>query len=842
MHLYSTHFRILVYLISFFSAEISAKRDDFYFDAALLKGSGLSSDDLLRLNKGELITPGNYSLDIYLNGKFIMKSEVEYLRKGDNVAPCLSHELLTALGLNALPAEATSSCYSQDDTVMDGVKRKDDLAQLRMDFTVPQILLKTVPRGSISEASLDAGESMLFLNYIANQYHVKSRLSTAAGMDSSWLNVNGGINLGLWRYRQQSSLSYSQYDGSRWNTQRRYVQRAIYPLRSELLLGEGYTDGQFFSGMGFLGIQLSSDSRMLPASQRGYAPIVRGIAKTNAKVTILQGQSTLYETTVAPGPFVINDLYPTNYAGDLTVVIREADGSENTFNVPFSALAESVRPGAFDYVFTLGRARDVGDNAVFSEVVWRQGLTNALTLNLGNQLADGYMSYSLGGVYSTALGAFGLNSMFSHASLPGEGNRSGWTLRAYYSKYIPQTGTSFTLAGYRYSTDGYSELYDALGAREAYQRGTQWHSLSWKQRNRFEIAAGQTLGVIGNINLSASSQDYRDNKKRDKQLQFNWNKSFKNGMALNLGVSRTYNVVPTTNSVGGSWQNSSNEHAILLRDQVQTMWSLAFSMPLGHQRNSPMMSASVHRNNSRDSGYQTTLSGVYGEQNPLNYNLDYSTDHQGKQSVWGGGVQRNFPYASAGMSLSSSSSYWQASGTLQGAVVVHKGGVTLGQRLGDSFALIEAPGATGAEIVGGQGSRVDVFGYAIAPSLGAYQFNSVGLDPHNMSDDTELHTSERRVAPYAGATVRLRFNTLSGQAMLITAQRPEPIPMGAAVYDSYGNYVGMVGQANQIYLRTGDEKGTLRVQWGEDAKERCRIEWGATAPKKPLLLLNLPCR
>ncbi|SEL80296.1 outer membrane usher protein [Kosakonia sacchari] len=845
MPLHSTCFRAFIGLIFVLPFSASAEDEGFYFDASLLRGSGLSVEDLQRLNKNEMISAGRHSLDIYLNGKFITHSEIEYSRRGENISPCLPRELLTTLGLKAFTPVMKSSCYWNDDEVMKGVTIKDDLAQLRMDLSVPQALLKSVPRGSVSEASLDAGESMLFLNYIANQYHVKSRQSGAGSMDSSWLNFNGGFNLGLWRYRQQSSLSYSNEEGSRWNTNRRYLQRAIYPLRSELMVGEGYTNGQFFSGMSFRGLQLLSDTRMLPNSRRGYAPVVRGIANTNAKVTILQGKSTLYETTVAAGPFTIDDLYPTNFAGDLTVVVNEADGSVNTFMVPFSALAESMRPGSSDYVFTLGQTRDVGDKNVFSEVVWRQGLTNAFTLSLGNQLASNYMSYALGGVYTTSMGAFGLTSLFSHASLADEGARSGWSLRANYSKFIPQSGTSFTLAGYRYSTDGYSELYDALGSREAYKHGNQWQSLSWKQRNRLEISAGQTLGDYGNINLSASTQTYRDNKKRDKQLQFNWSKTFDYGIALNLGVARTYNVTP--DSVSSQWQNSGNEHAISLRDQIQTLWSLAVSVPLGTQRSSPILSASAHRSNNSDGsdgGYQSTLSGVYGDKNPLNYNLNYSTDDKGEQSVWGGGLQRNFSFANAGISWSSSQNYWQASASLQGSVVAHKGGVTLGHWVGDSFALIDAPGASGAEVIGGQGGRVDAFGYAIVPSLGAYQFNSIGLDPRNMSDDAELQTSQQRIAPYAGATVRVRFNTLNGQAMLITAQRQanEPIPMGASVYDGYDNYLGMVGQANQIYLRSGEKKGELQVRWGEGALQSCRIAWRATEPRQPLLLMGLPCR
>ncbi|WP_285152274.1 fimbria/pilus outer membrane usher protein, partial [Serratia ureilytica] len=112
-----------------------------------------------------------------------------------------------------------------------------------------------------------------------------------------------------------------------------------------------------------------------------YAPVVRGVAKSNARVTVLQGKSTLYETTVAPGPFAINDLYATNYAGDLTVVVTEADGSVSTFTVPFAAVPESIRPGQSRYSAIVGRSRYVGDNDLFSELTWQHGLTNALTFN-----------------------------------------------------------------------------------------------------------------------------------------------------------------------------------------------------------------------------------------------------------------------------------------------------------------------------------------------------------------------------------------------------------------------------------------------------------------------------
>ena len=52
-------------------------------------------------------------------------------------------------------------------------------------------------------------------------------------------------------------------------------------------------------------------------------PVVRGVANTNAKVSIKQNGYTIYQITVPAGPFVINDLYASGYSGDLTVEIKK---------------------------------------------------------------------------------------------------------------------------------------------------------------------------------------------------------------------------------------------------------------------------------------------------------------------------------------------------------------------------------------------------------------------------------------------------------------------------------------------------------------------------------------
>ena len=84
--------------------------------------------------------------------------------------------------------------------------------------------------------------------------------------------------------------------------------------------------------MRFTGLNLASDERQLPPNLQGYAPEIRGLAKTNAKVTVKQSGRIIYETTVPAGPFNIQDLR-SSVRGTLDVQVEEQDGSISTFQV-----------------------------------------------------------------------------------------------------------------------------------------------------------------------------------------------------------------------------------------------------------------------------------------------------------------------------------------------------------------------------------------------------------------------------------------------------------------------------------------------------------------------------
>jgi outer membrane usher protein len=143
-----------------------------------------------------------------------------------------------------------------------------------------------------------------------------------------------------------------------YNAVRTWIQRPIEALNSIVSLGDGYTDSSLFGSLSFNGLKLATDERMRPQGKRGYAPEIRGVASSSARVVVKQLGKVIYETHVAPGPFLIDDLYNTRNQGDIDVDVIEANGKTSTFTVPYSSVPDSVRPGNWHYAFAAGKVRD----------------------------------------------------------------------------------------------------------------------------------------------------------------------------------------------------------------------------------------------------------------------------------------------------------------------------------------------------------------------------------------------------------------------------------------------------------------------------------------------------
>ena len=58
--------------------------------------------------------------------------------------------------------------------------------------------------------------------------------------------------------------------------------------------------------------------------------------------------------------FAISDLYATGYNGDLEVTVKETNGKESYFVVPYSSVPQLLREGYSRYSVAAGEIRDTG--------------------------------------------------------------------------------------------------------------------------------------------------------------------------------------------------------------------------------------------------------------------------------------------------------------------------------------------------------------------------------------------------------------------------------------------------------------------------------------------------
>ncbi|WP_175755148.1 fimbria/pilus outer membrane usher protein [Burkholderia ambifaria] len=790
------------------------------FDGAFLQNRLGKHFDVSRFERRNVTAPGVYTVDVHVGPDWIGRHDVRFVAVPDSgdARPCFGRALLERVGVDfaklgpdVVAQLANDGACLRLEQVVPGASTAFDFERQTLRLSIPQASLVRKARGYVSPDQWTAGETVGLLGYNFNLY--TSKVSGHTAQTQGYLGLNGGVNLGNWRFRHEGSYSWSSRGESRYQGLATYLQRDLPSLSSQLLIGESYTSGELFDSTQFRGVRLSTDDRMLPDSLRGYAPVVRGIANSNAKVTIRQNDVTIYETTVAPGNFEIDDLYPTGYGGDLQVSVEEADGSVHSFSVPYAAVPMSLRPGIGRYSFVAGTLRNPHGSSqpVFTQATYQRGLTNLLTAYGGVTLAGGYASAMLGGAFNTSFGAIGADVTHALTTIPGAKRYSGSSVRVSYAKSIDATGTDIALAAYRYSTDGYFGLNDAMQARDAARGGTSAQSV-WRQRHRASLVLTQRLGTNGGrIDATASTVNY-------------WNRS---GSDVNYSVGYTNQFRNVSYSLTATRQRNAG-------GDMGTLYYASVTIPFGRER--PMtVSGNVSRDTLGRTRLQSTLSGSLGDDHALSYSV--SANHaSGTNSTTDGSANVTYRTRLAELSASAGAStdFQQGSLGVRGALVAHRGGITFSQPVSETFAIVEAPGAAGARVTNAAGVKVDGNGYAVVPYLTPYSLNTIALDPKGIPMDVELKETSRQIAPRAGAVPLIRFATDTGRAALVQARQSDgtPLPFGAVVHDETGKEVGVVAQASKIFARGLNDSGSLTVRWGADSRSVCRIAYDLPVAKQ----------
>lgn len=795
--------------LPFFSNGQDKSKADYKFNDGFIIGSR-EKVDLSRFSTSS-ITEGIYSLDVYTNGEWKGRYDLNVNRDKDGkLGVCYTGKMLSQFGVSAEKLNSKMSLKSgfcgsmQEWNNTDTIKANLIPSSLRLEISVPQIYEDQNLKNYVSSDFWDKGINALNLGWMANTWN--SHTSSSGGTDNSsaYVGINAGFSWYGWRLVHIGNVNWQQQLGkAHWSSNQTYLQRPVPQINSVATAGQIFTNGEFFDSISVRGVNLATDDNMLPDGMLAYAPEIRGVAQSNALVTVHQGSNIIYQTTVPPGPFSLKDIYPSGYGSDLDVSVKEADGTVETFSVPYASVAQLLRPGMTRYALSAGRVDDnsLHHRPALYQATWQRGLNNLLTGYAGISGLDDYQALLLGTGMNTGFGALSFDvtqSRLKSDSL----HEKGQSYRTTFNRMFTQTQTSIVLAAYRYSTQGYYNLSDALFAIDRDKNYDSSYT-QWRQKNGLTFTLNQNLPEgWGSFYISGRMSDYWNRSGTEKQYQLSYNNMY-GRLSWSIAAQRIYTPDKTNHNRD---------------DRV----SLNFSYPLwsGEGRTANLTSNSGF-NNSRFGSSQIGVNGSLDSSNNLNYGLSTTTTSGGQHDIALNGSYRS-PWTTFNSSYSQGEGYRQSGLGASGTLVAHSGGMVFSPETGTTVALIEAKDAAGAELPGSPGTRIDSNGYAILPFLRPYRINAVEIDPKGSNDDVAFDHTVAQVVPWEGSVVKVVFGTSVQTTFTLQARQANhaPLPFAASIFDPVGRTIGVVGQGSMMFISDDTAKRAI-VKWSGG---QCSVE------------------
>jgi outer membrane usher protein PapC len=801
--------------------------DEIQFNTDVLDVSDRKNIDLTQFSRGGYIMPGTYGMVIHVNKSDLSEQQVSFYPPEDDANgswACLTRALVSQLGfkeqtLSKLNWWHNNECL--DPHSVQGMDVRGDLATSSLYLNIPQAFLEYTDENWDPPSRWDEGIPGLLLDYNVNG---RSQQQQRDGSKSYNLSGNGttGANVGAWRLRADWQVNLDHQTGSgqptntRFDWSRYYAYRAISSLRSKLTLGENYLDSGMFDSFRFSGVSLTSDDNMLPPNLRGYAPEVVGVAKTNAKVTISQQGRVLYETTVAAGPFRIQDINDA-VSGQLDVRVEEQDGSVQVFTINTSNIPYLTRPGSVRFKLATGRPSDWqhrSQGPYFGTGEFSWGVSNGWSLYGGALLGGDYNALSVGvGRDLMALGAISFDTTESRARLPNnEGTLSGGSYRLSYSKNFDEYDSQVTFAGYRFSEQDFMSMSEFLDARQYGTRtgnGKEMYTITFNKHFR-------ELGLSSYLNYS--HETYWDRPVNDRYT-LTLSRYFDLGRFRNLSLSLS------------AYRNAFNG----IKDDGAY---LSLSVPWG-DKSTVSYNTTVNRSD-------TTHGVSYYDQidERSNYQISAGTSRSGGSAS--GYYNRNGDIARVSANASYQENRYSAVGlTAQGGMTITPEGGALHRAgmIGGTRMLIDTQGVTNVPVKGfGSISRTNVWGKAVIGDVNSYYRNNASIDLNQLGNNAEATKSVVQATLTEGAIGYRKFDVIAGEkamAVIKLADGSEP-PFGATVINARNQQTGIINDEGSVYLSGINPGDTMTVHWNGSA--RCEVRMPTPLPVEMLMnTLLLPC-
>lgn len=771
------------------------------FDNSFLYSENAEKIDLDVYDVSNQIPDGKHRVGVFVNGNYLHDTDVNFVSTSMKQRMYLTAEQVKNIGIDIslLNVNGGNQAGVNISDIIPGATQKFRSENQSIYYEIPQKYLSKDLEG-VSAAEWQDGVTAAFADYSINSYKVEN---DTRSYTSNYVGLNTGVNLLGWYFRHNGSLvsqSNTKEEEMHYTGINSYIQHDLTNLNGRFLLGRSNTSGQVFDTLPFLGVSIYSDSQMLPISKRQYMPEIRGVAYTNARVTVEQGGSIIYQTTVPSGEFTITDLLPSGYGSDLVVSVYEANGQIHSFSVPYSALTNLLHPKVSEYELTVGKYDgkyikkgynynpSSYDSSKLIQGVWQHGVANNWTFYNGGQLSDHYINILQGSSFDTPLG--GVSFDISHSKTDvGKRPLHGESYRISYNKYINSTNSNISLAAYRFSTKGYLDFSEAIGFLNAYHEH-EWTGYTYRLKDRVTASISQALGDDGNFGqlyVNSIIQNSWNNANTDIQYQLGYSNRIGN-----LGYSLSVNRSKLTSS-----------------GRFNDTYMLSFQIPLGRE---PM---NVYSDISGDSyGNYSKHIGISNSNQITSWSISGMNDNKNNSSG-NAAITYRSPLTMMGMTASIGHNNRTISGSLNGAIVTHPAGITLTPYQSDTFAIVSAEGGAGADIEEFPALKLDHWGNAAVPIWSPYQKNKVSINPENIPTNVEIDSSSSYTIPRAGAITVMQFKSRYGFPLLIhiiSNHGKSIVSLGDEITDINGAVLGYVGQGGVLYARVPTEIGRLIIK------------------------------
>ncbi|WOT06338.1 fimbria/pilus outer membrane usher protein [Shewanella youngdeokensis] len=613
-----------------------------------------------------------------------------------------------------------------------------------------QALSISLPQTSFSQYSNQSTNWDFGDNGINIQYQV---YGTESNNDDAnyYASVNTKINFSRWRLEVDAYSTQSRSDINRL-----IARRDLPKMGAILEVGNTFLSSSHLDPFSFDGVSLKSDWSLTPEINQSYAPIIRGVAKSNARIELHQSDRLIFSDVVGTGPFEYSD-YGVISNGDLILTVIEESGEEITTVYPVSTLPEIIPIGSSEFQFSIGVNENI-EKGGFMYADYHSGFER-FTASMGGLLGQDYQNLGLG--ISSDLGAYGAIGVTFDASLAdgdsAEIDRSsGWRYAINYSKALTEN-TNMSLVGIDYRSKGYR----SFGQNEIVNLdlSTIKNDISLNLNHRFP--RGIYLAVSG------YSQDY-------------WSKDRRRGVTVQCSTSLS-NVAISMNG-NFSQFNEQDEYQI----------TLGFSVPLGGI-SSPYTYSSVSRTKSTTT-YSTSLSGNIDERS--SYGVSWSDSSNANSSTYLN-VNRQFDHVNGSANLSYTQGDVAGSVSLSGSILKVGGSeFVLSSQHYDS-ALVVDMDEPGVKFKYGTMESDD--DGMLVTSLSAYSHNERYLNSQSLAVGSVVRDLRYNISPTTNGLFyrKNEVTHMSPQVLVLTSNID--IPQGSAIRDEV-QMLGTIGADNMIML------------------------------------------